>query len=952
MKTMRLTKKSTRNALLAALMTASLLLALSVDGVVTSAQEGFEGDYDLSFATNGYYVDQEDVDPAAADEYQSLFYTGELLPDGSIIAGGSYVSTTPSGDFYLRKFNAAGDVVTTFGSNGLVRTNFHTRHDGVPGSDTPQVLKVQPDGKIVFAGQCTTLEPGPYPARAFGVDACVVRYNANGTLDQTFGGGTIYYTSDTTDTHSTQLDPGKVIIKTGATGNGQSFGTGGIVYDMAIQPDGKIVLVGETRNYSSFHGGQGIVAFVARLNPNGALDSTFGSGGIARWGAPEGPATCFPPRRFSGVRLQADGRIIAVGYDEITTPANCGAGTRFVVTRWTAAGQLETVRHIADLSNVDQYFTERAVAAQFTNDGSKLLVSGSSRNLSGTWGRQKPTIVRLNASTLALDTTFGSGGIAQYDRVGDNWSASTLYIKAVQPDGKILGTDNTLTARDLDNVIRFNPDGTVDQSFGNYGVDGAPEGTGRLKINVTHFNSASAAINLGQILVRPNGRINLVGYSAVHYGLGVMRAVVSQQNTEIPTYTVAGRVLNGAGAGVGGVTVNLSGAQSASGVTDASGNYSFAGLPTGGNFTVTPSKAGLTFVPASKSFTNLSADQLSVNFSVPSLSVNNITVTEGNTGETTATFTVKLQPVSTLPVTVKYQTANSTALAPGDYTALALTSLTFDPGQSVKTVAVKVKGDTLDEANETFRLLLSAPANALITDNEGVCTVNDNDAPPSISVGNVPVTEGNSATTATFSIILSTASAQTVTVKYQTVNKTAVAGRDYTAKPLTTLTFAPFQTTKTVPVSVMGDVLDEPAETFNFVLSSPTNATIGVPQAACTITDNDPKPTIAITNVSVTEPDAGTAFATFTIKLQPASGQTVTVKYATGGGTATAGTDYTALPLTTVTFSPGQTTKTVTVQVKGDTAKEAGETFFLNLSGATNATIIDAQGQGTITNDD
>ncbi len=128
---------------------------------------------------------------------------------------------------------------------------------------------------------------------------------------------------------------------------------------------------------------------------------------------------------------------------------------------------------------------------------------------------------------------------------------------------------------------------------------------------MTHFNGVSSPLEIGQILLRPNGRTNLVGYSAAHGGLGILRAVVSQQNTEIATYTLAGRVLNASGVGVAGVTVNLSGTQSGSKVTDASGNYSFAGLPMGGNFTVTPSKAGLSFVPASKSFTNLSADQLS-----------------------------------------------------------------------------------------------------------------------------------------------------------------------------------------------------------------------------------------------------------------------------------------------------------------------------------------------------
>jgi len=104
--------------------------------------------------------------------------------------------------------------------------------------------------------------------------------------------------------------------------------------------------------------------------------------------------------------------------------------------------------------------------------------------------------------------------------------------------------------------------------------------------------------------------------------------------------------------------------------------------------------------------------------------------------------------------------------------------------------------------------------------------------------------------------------------------------------------------------------------------------------------------------VTVTEPDTGVKSAIFTVKLSAPSGQRVTVQLATGGGTAAAGTDYNAVATTTLTFSPGQTTKLVPVQVRGDSAREANETFFVNLSGATNATIIDAQGRGTILNDD
>ena len=236
-------------------------------------------------------------------------------------------------------------------------------------------------------------------------------------------------------------------------------------------------------------------------------------------------------------------------------------------------------------------------------------------------------------------------------------------------------------------------------------------------------------------------------------------------------------------------------------------------------------------------------------------------------------------------------------------------------------------------------------------------TVNQSPPPPGLSVSNVTVTEANTtAVTALFTVRLSAASTEEVTVNYATANGTAIASADYTALPVTQLVFAPGQKTKTVAVQVKGDLRDEAAETFRLRLSAPTKAVLTDNEGVCTITDDDPPPSITIGNKTVIEPDSGVVNAVFSVRMSAASGKTVSVKFATGGGVAgsvaSAGTDYTALPLTTLTFSPGQLTKTVTVQVKGDLVKEANETFFVNLSGAVNATIADAQGLGTITNDD
>ena len=227
-------------------------------------------------------------------------------------------------------------------------------------------------------------------------------------------------------------------------------------------------------------------------------------------------------------------------------------------------------------------------------------------------------------------------------------------------------------------------------------------------------------------------------------------------------------------------------------------------------------------------------------------------------------------------------------------------------------------------------------------------------AAPSLRVNSITVTEKNtgSNTTAAFTVSMYPVSSQTVTVKFATANGSAAAPADYTARALTTLTFLPGQTSKTVNVVVIGDALDETNETFRLLLSSPTNATVSVGQGVCTILDNDLPPNITIDNATVTEPDTGVAYINFAVRLSAPSGRPVSVKYATANGTAAAGPDYTAVPLTTLTFQPGQTVRTFRVAVIGDTGRESNETFFINLSGAVNTTITDAQGLGTILNDD
>jgi hypothetical protein len=340
----------------------------------------------------------------------------------------------------------------------------------------------------------------------------------------------------------------------------------------------------------------------------------------------------------------------------------------------------------------------------------------------------------------------------------------------------------------------------------------------------------------------------------------------------------------------------------------------------------------------------------------PTVDISDATVVEGDSGSKNASFTVTLSQARTVPVSVKYTTANGTAVAPADYTAKALTTLSFTAGQTSKTITVPVKGDVAGEANETFSVALSQATNIAMGDGTGIGTItNDDPAVPHVSVGDVSLTEGNSAKNAVFTVNLTNAAKATVSVKYATANGTAVAPSDFTAKSPTTLSFSAGQTSKTVSVALTPDAFGEGDENFSLVLSAPVGVVIDDGQATATIVNDDnPAPGVSVADVSITE---GSSFAAknlvFTVQLSAPAQGAVSLKYKTVNGTAVAPSDFTAKSLTALSFSKGQTSKTVSIPIKGDTVDEADETFQLALSDASvGLTIVDGVGTGTVVDDD
>ena len=301
------------------------------------------------------------------------------------------------------------------------------------------------------------------------------------------------------------------------------------------------------------------------------------------------------------------------------------------------------------------------------------------------------------------------------------------------------------------------------------------------------------------------------------------------------------------------------------------------------------------------------------------VTIDDRSVAEGNGGAANATFTVTLSTPNSRTVTVAAQTATGTATAGGDYTPVGPTTVTFAPGETSRPFAVPVLGDTADEPNETFFVNLTNAANATIDDAQGLGTILDDDGPPALSIPDQREVEGNGGTTiAVFTVTLLPASAQAVTVVAQTANASgadaATAGADYQPTSPTTLTFGPGETSTTFAVPVVGEVVPEADETFLVNLSGPTNALIQDGQAVGTIEDDDVR-LLSVDDVQVAEGGNGGAGAAFTVSLSAASTQTVTVVVRTANGTATAGTDYTAVGPVTVTFVPGLTLQTVIVPI-------------------------------------
>ena len=347
------------------------------------------------------------------------------------------------------------------------------------------------------------------------------------------------------------------------------------------------------------------------------------------------------------------------------------------------------------------------------------------------------------------------------------------------------------------------------------------------------------------------------------------------------------------------------------------------------------------------------------------------TVTEGDTAgdPLTANFPVTLSGNAPATVQITYSTTQSTATAPGDYTAVSNATLTIPAGSNSGTISIDINGDTLPESQEIFFVdLLTASGATLPADKRGQATIDDDDVTPTVnSVGDATVTEGNAGNVAAnFLVTLSAPAPTNVVITYSTTASSATSDVDYVSASNATMTIPAGSSTGTIVVQVKGDTLPEgsgspPAEIFFVDVLSATGAILAADRRGTgTITDDDNPVTASINDVSVSEGSAPlTVNATFTVSLSGPAQAPVQIQYRTTNGSASSPGDYNGVSSGTLTIPASQSSGPITILVKGDALPEGSgtpraEDFFVDLVGATGPVTIssDSRGRGAIVDDD
>lgn len=642
---------------------------------------------------------------------------------------------------------------------------------------------VQADGKIVFVGGFTTVGG----VRKNGV----ARLNSDGSLDTSFDVG-----AGTSDAE-----------------------------DIAFQSDGKILIGGIFSDFGHAPSTENVV----RLNIDGSLDTTFVKGTNVS--------------STYALAVQPDGKILMGGWGLVRLNPDGSTDNSFNC-------QLGPV-----------------VSTIVLQPDGKLLVGGGFDH----FGSQSVyAIARINTDG-SLDNSFNTGS-------GPSSGVSTI---ALQPDGKMVigGTFDTINGVSRPKIARLNSDGTVDPTYAGIGsVSGSEvdalllQDSGKLVASgffsfntspvnyfvLARFNgdlfatwpdgdTANKTINLpivDDLLDEPDETVSL---SLTPFG-GATGGAITNATLTIVDNDVAPTITSGLPP-QGTTKTAYSHTFTATGVPAPTFNVTAGTLPPGlflqssGLLAGTPTTAG-TFSGITVTASNGVAPAATQTFSITIVGGGNLQFSSSaySVPESGGSIVITITRTggSTGATTANYTTSSGSAGGSSDYTQNT-GSLTFADGETSKTFTVGIINDTVDENDESFSVFIInvTGTGSLGSPNSATVTIQDDDAPPSLSIGDAVQIEGNSGTRSmVFPVTLSAVSGKQITVNYSSADGTASAGPDFVGVSGSFTLFSG-QTSATIFVTILGDTAIEPDETFSMNLAAPQNVTLGRSTATGTIISDD-----------------------------------------------------------------------------------------------------------------
>lgn len=761
---------------------------------------------------------------------------------------------------------APGDWDHSFGVDGRVPLSVDVTVE-------PRVWKQQADGKIVTAGH--GMDTPGIPT----TDILIARFNLDGTPD-------------------TSLDGDGVLLV--------NLGTDLIGLDLDVLPDGRLLLAGCA-------GTDRREVRLLRFNRNGSPDTSFGTGG---------QVSLTDPRWIQNPRVA----LTLNGGAYLLAEASESTTTGIVVARVTADGALDTSFGSGGRAVVDGPFALRAGIVRSDINGA-LVMGGSS----GPLATEAPFVARLT-NTGQLDSSLGDNGIVVMPFLQGNGWVSELAIAA---DGKVLAAGERADANGTRHhfVARLNTNGRLDTGFGSSGrivVPGRihsmllePDGKLLLGGSINELWPQFAWLARYNIDGSPDVTFGLRGRSRVDFSLGAShlpavlthiqrdsdgsyRAVAQLTDTISPTFTghfaLARLVGSGANAGVIGMSGGFHEGtnQGIRGIVERAASYNITVYRTGG--------------------------------------------TDGT-------------------VSVQYRVVGESATAGQDFVADTGT-VTFNDGETLKSLELRTLDDLVPESAETFYLELYAPTGgtSLSRSRINVQMESDGDRGSNISIAG-PERALESAGSIRFLVQRTGDLRAPLAVHYATVAGTASAGTDFTAASGTVSWPANEGGVRAIDVTIADDAEIEADEQFSLALSSSDPIAVFVtsdPRATITVTDDDDAartPTVTLKNTTVVVSE-GASEVTFEAHRLGNPSQAVSATWATINNTdssssiARSGVDYTSAS-GELTWAAGDTSpKTFTVPIVDDAASELAESFGVNLSASYPAVTINGSAGAIIVDND